>query len=272
MLTEQLNERMAAAARELGCAPRLLLGLDFDGTLAPIVSDPAEARIPDETGRVLDALSGGRGMTVAVISGRAMSDLLTRITQHVILGGNHGLEMLADGVLWRHARATEFEETLRTVSRQLAVATRCIPGARVEYKGLTASIHYRNVVDRLVPGLLGKIRSALAPYDDCFFLTHGNKVAEVRPAVAWNKGSAMLRILDSMRHQDGGEIAVCYVGDDETDESVFHTLTDAVTVRVCQDCRTAARFRVRDTDEVRVFLERVLRERSDQRRTGVGRS
>ena len=262
MLTEQLSERMEKAALELSGAPRLLLGLDFDGTLAPIVSDPAEARIPDNTGRILDGLTAGPGMTVAVISGRAMPDLLTRITQNVILGGNHGLEMLTDGMLWQHPRAAELEALLRTVSRQLAVATRCIPGARVEYKGLTASIHYRNVEDHLVPGLLEKVRVALAPYDDSFFLTHGNKVAEVRPAVAWNKGSAMLRILDSMRHGDGGEIAVCYIGDDATDESVFHTLTDAVTIRVGQDCRTAARFQARDTDEVRVFLERVLRGRT----------
>ncbi len=256
---ERLNERMEEVARELASAPRLLLGLDFDGTLAPIVSDPVVARIPDETGQIIDALAARQGTTVAVISGRAMADLLTRITQHVILGGNHGLEMLANGIFWRHPRAAELEDLLRTVSRQLAVETRGIPGARVEYKGLTASVHYRNVADHQVAGLLEKVRVAVAPYDDCFFLTNGCKVAELRPAVAWNKGSAMLRILESMRRQGDSPIAVCYIGDDATDESVFHTLTDAVTVRVCHECRTAARFQVRDTDEVQAFLDCILR-------------
>jgi trehalose 6-phosphate phosphatase len=259
MLMERLHSQMEEVARELACAPRLLLGLDFDGTLAPIVSDPVVARISDETGQILDALAARPGTTVAVISGRAMADLLTRITQNVILGGNHGLEMLANGILWRHPRAAELEDLLRTISRQLAVETRGIPGARVEYKGLTASIHYRNVEDHQVPGLLEKVRVALAPYDDCFFLTKGSKVVEVRPAVAWNKGSAMLRIIESMRRQNESEIAVCYIGDDATDESVFHTLTDAVTVRVCQDCRTAARFTVQDTDQVQDFLSRIVR-------------
>lgn len=258
MVTTELSGGIEDAARELSGAARLLLGLDYDGTLAPIVSNPAEARVPDETERLLDVLAVRPGTTVAVISGRAMGDLLTRISQNVILGGNHGLEMLADGTLWRHPKALELEAPLRLVCRQLGAVTRGVPGARIEFKGLTASIHYRNVADHLVPGLLERVRVALAPYDDCFFLTKGSKVIEVRPAVAWNKGSAMLRVLGALRRQDDGEIAVCYIGDDATDESVFHTLTDAVTVRVCEGCRTAARFQVQDTDQVRIFLERIL--------------
>ena len=257
-MTAELNQGLEEVARELAGAPRLLLGLDFDGTLAPIVSDPAEARMSDETEEVLDALAVRPGTTVAVISGRAMGDLLTRISQNVILGGNHGLEMLTDGTLWRHPKAAELEELLRTICRQLGAVTRGISGARVEYKGLTASVHYRGVPDHLVPALVEKVRVAMAPYDDCFFLTKGSKVVEVRPAVAWTKGSAMLGILGTLRREAEGEIAVCYIGDDATDESVFHTLTDAVTIRVCQDCHTAARFQVKDTDEVRAFLEHIL--------------
>lgn len=258
MVTSPLCERMAELASELTAAPRLLLGLDFDGTLAPLVSDPAEARMPEETQRLLEALAARSGTTVAVISGRCLEDLASRVTPKVVLGGNHGLEMLEDGALWRHPRAVEFKTLLQKICHRLGADIRRIPGAQVEDKGLTASVHYRNANPEAVPRLLEKVRAALTPWADRFYIRHGNKVIEILPTVAWNKGSALLRLFESMRQQSDCPVAVCYIGDDATDETVFHTLTDAVTIRVCEDCSTAARFRAHDIREVKDFLDRIL--------------
>ncbi len=256
-MTRPLCERMPEVAGELGAAARLLLGLDFDGTLAPLVSDPAEARMPEETQHVLEALAARPATTVAVISGRSLEDLAARVTPKVVLGGNHGLEMLENGHLWRHPQAAGSEALLHTICYQLAIGIRGIAGARVEDKRLTASVHYRNVDSREVAALREITRTILAPRD-CFFIRNGNKVIEILPAVAWNKGSAMLRVLKSIRSEGESDVAVCYIGDDATDESVFHTLTDAVTIRVCEECSTAARFRARDIVQVREFLDRIL--------------
>lgn len=244
---------MAEIVSELAGAPRLLLGLDFDGTLAPIVSDPASARMPEETRQIIEALAARPGTTVAVISGRSLEDLRSRVGPKVILGGNHGLETLEHGILWRHPQAVRSETLLRKLCDQLRVRVRGIRGALLENKGLTASVHYRNVDDGDVPRLTESVGITLAPYD-CFSIRNGAKVIEIVPAVAWNKGSAMLHLLESMRKESGPDIAVCYIGDDTTDESVFEALKDAITIRLCANCPTAARFRARNIEQVKELL------------------
>ena len=66
-----------------------------DGTLAPIVSDPAAARMPAATAEILASLTARPGVTLAIVSGRSLSDLRTRVNTRAILSGNHGLEILA---------------------------------------------------------------------------------------------------------------------------------------------------------------------------------
>jgi len=248
---------MAEVADELLVPPRLLLGLDFDGTLAPIVSEPGEAIMSDGTKNLLEALAARPGTTVAVISGRSVDDLRTRVTQKAILAGNHGLEMLEDGVHWRHPQAARYEVALQAVCDGLAAEFRSIPGAFIEQKGLTASVHYRNTSGTDALRMSKRVRAALAPYDDSFLIRDGSKVIEILPAVAWNKGSAMLHILARMRRESEMKIGVCYIGDDRTDEDAFAALPNAVTIRVCQNCATAARFRVDDRTQAVDFLARI---------------
>lgn len=94
--------------------------------------------------------------------------------------------------------------------------------------------------------------------DDRFFVRPGKKVFEILPRVRWDKGSAILRIadriVDRLRETEAGKIAVCYIGDDSTDECAFRELPGAVTIRVGKNCPTGARFRVRDTAHVFRFL------------------
>jgi trehalose 6-phosphate phosphatase len=257
MVTEMLSNQMAEVAGELAAMPRLLLGLDFDGTLAPIVSEPDHASMPDGTKNLLEALVARPGATVAVISGRSVDDLRTRVTQKAILAGNHGLEMLENGVHWRHPQAARYEAALGAICHELAAEFRGIPGALVEQKGLTASVHYRNATGADALRMSKRVRSALAPYDDSFLVRDGSKVIEILPAVAWNKGSAMLHILARMRRGSDTKIGVCYIGDDRTDEDAFVALTNAVTIRICQDCATAARFRVENRTQAVDFLARI---------------
>jgi len=245
-------------ALELAVSPRLLLGLDFDGTLAPIVADPVDASLPGETHDLLDALVARPDTTVAIISGRALEDLRSRVSPKLILSGNHGLEMLENGVYWRHPLAARCEEALQAVCKKLADEIRDIPGACLENKKLTASVHYRNVAARDQQQVKERVTRALARGEDCLLPRHGDKVIEIHPAIAWNKGSAMLRILARMQEAADSDISVCYIGDDTTDEDAFRSLTGAVTIRVCRDCSTDARFRVNDPIQVSEFLNRIL--------------
>src|SRR5688572_9669020 len=88
--------------------PRLLIACDFDGTLAPIVDQPEEATLPSQVRRLLGKLQALPGVTVAVISGRAVCDLRTRVgIDGVLYAGNHGLEIDAPGILWSSAEARD---------------------------------------------------------------------------------------------------------------------------------------------------------------------
>lgn len=260
VVTEPLLDRLPELAREISGASHFLLGLDFDGTLAPIVTDPANACMPESTRAAFGRLTSLPAVTVAVISGRAADDLRSRVGPNVILAGNHGLEIIESGIHWRHPTAVTLQPVLHAICEELLSRAAGIPGALVEDKGLTASFHYRNVANAETPLISDTANTVIAPYGDRFFLRNGRKVFEILPRVRWDKGSAMLRILERVRRtlrsgeQPSHEIAVCYVGDDSTDERVFRRLPGAITVRVGKNCPTGAGFRLRDTAQVAVFL------------------
>lgn len=259
-MTESLLDRLPELAREIGGASHFLLGLDFDGTLAPIVADPANAYMPDATRAVFDHLASLAGVTVAVISGRAAEDLRNRVGLNVFLSGNHGLEIIESNTCWRHPKAVSYQAVLHQICEELVSRAAGISGALVEDKGLTASFHYRNVASVDVPLIADIANAVIAPYRDSFSLRNGKKVFEILPRTGWDKGSAVLRIIEGLRETlpSGeprcGEIAVCYIGDDITDERVFRRLPCAITVRVGKNCPTGARFRIRDTEQVSRFL------------------
>ena len=254
-MPETLLDRLPEVAREIGAASHLLLCLDFDGTLAPIVPDPADARMPAETRAALGQLVSLPGVTAAIVSGRAAGDLQLRMELNVILAGNHGLEIIESNTCWRHPMAAGLQPVLHEMCGELVARVGEIPGALVEDKGLTASLHYRNVASADVPLVSEVLTTVVAPHDDCFFVRNGKKVFEILPRVRWDKGSAVLRILECLRKTCPGEIAVCYIGDDTTDECAFRQLPGAITVRVGKHCPTAARFGVRDPVQVAKFLE-----------------
>jgi trehalose 6-phosphate phosphatase len=253
-MTEPLFDRLPEVASEIGAASHLLLCLDFDGTLAPIVPDPADPRMPEDTRVAFDQLTSLPGVTVAVVSGRAAGDLQTRVGLNVILAGNHGLEIIDSNSCWRHPTAVELQPVLHGICGELVARVGEIPGALVEDKGLTASLHYRNVRSADVPLISEILNTVVTPHDDHFFVRNGKKVFEILPRARWDKGSAVLRILERLRKTHNGEIAVCCIGDDTTDECAFHQLPGAITVRVGKNCPTAARFRVRDPAHVARFL------------------
>jgi trehalose 6-phosphate phosphatase len=173
---------------------------------------------------------------------------------NAILAGNHGLEILEGNTSWRHPTAAALQPVLHEICGELVARVGEIPGALVEDKGLTASLHYRNVASADVPLMSEILNSLVAPHDGLFFVRKGQNVFEIVPGTRWDKGSAVLRILESLRKTRSGELAVCYIGDDTTDECAFRRLPGAITVRVGKNCPTAARFRARDPAHVARFL------------------
>jgi trehalose 6-phosphate phosphatase len=200
----------------------LVLLLDFDGTLAPIVAHADEAAMPPETRVALDRLRAMPGVTAAVVSGRALADVRARAALDGIpYAGNHGMEIEGPGVHRIHPEAQAARPSLEVVAARLAPALVSIPGAFLEDKGLTLSLHYRMAAEGAGAAVRALAEAAVAGREE-LALTEGKMVLEVRPRVDWHKGKAVLFLLDHLRPPAGAP--VLYLGDDRTDEDAFRAL------------------------------------------------
>jgi trehalose 6-phosphate phosphatase len=221
----------AALAAVVARSP--LLAFDFDGTLAPIVARPRDARVPLALARRLARLS--RRWPVAVVSGRAVEDLVGRLGfEPGFVVGNHGLQDPAD------ANCAAWAETLEPARRALrgrADALRAV-GVQVEDKRLSIALHYRLAADR--SRAVAAIDDALPTNDDTLVVTRGKCVLNLTPAGAPDKGDAVATLV---RRTGAG--AALFVGDDVNDESVFAKAPqDWMTVRIGRVAgeRSTARF------------------------------
>jgi trehalose 6-phosphate phosphatase len=185
-----------------------------------------------------------------VVSGRDLADLVPRVgVDGIAYAGNHGLEIAGPGYQFRDPGAVERMGELAGVVGELAAELAAVAGAWVQDKGLSASVHYRQVSPELVPAVREAVERVVGPYLGRFVLRAGKMVVEVRPAVDWHKGRAVRWLADRL----GGGVAI-FLGDDQTDEDAFAALPDGVTVLVGPDRPTAARYRVESPDEVARFL------------------
>lgn len=225
---------------------RVLVFTDFDGTLVPIHSDPFACRADAETQAVLAVLRDHPRSRAAVVSGRDLSDLVPRIG---VLGiphaGNHGLEIAGPGIEFREPTADRLSQDLTRIAEELATAIADVPGAWVQNKILTASVHYRQTSDELVPRVYAAVDQILEPHRDRFVVKPGKKLREIRPKVDWNKGHAIDWLIP---HLAAGEPHpfVVFLGDDATDEDGFRVVAKhgGIGIRVGPVQPTAATHRV----------------------------
>jgi trehalose 6-phosphate phosphatase len=243
--------RHPALADRLAATGSLLLGLDFDGTLAPIVPSADEATIRPRSRRWLRALAGHPSVAVAVISGRAVDDLVGRVgLDRAVYAGNHGLEFRYGERSVVHPGAAAHRETVRTVAERLADRAGEIPGCHVEDKALTLTVHYRKTPPHRRDDVRAMVETVVATVDSDLRVTAGKEIREIRPPVEWDKGSAISALASA-----APDATTAYVGDDLTDEDVFEAFgPDDVGVRVGPSADTAATHELPDTSHVAALL------------------
>lgn len=196
-------------------------------------------------------------MLVAVISGRALGDLRARVRlPGVVYGGCHGLEIQGPGLRFRHPRARS--AAAAAVNRRLVAGARTIPGARVEFKRLVVTLHYRAVA----PSRHAAVRAFAASVARAvpgFVVISGRRIFDFVPNVRWDKGRAVRWIVRRARRAlPPGPPVVLYVGDDTTDEAAFAAVgRGGITVHV-GDGPTRAAHTVRGVREVHALLRRLL--------------
>ncbi|MHC3438025.1 trehalose-phosphatase [Natrialbaceae archaeon A-gly3] len=220
-LPPPIDERLPRLRHGLRNASHLLVCLDFDGTLAPIVEEPEAATITPTNAAALEALASDERVTTAVVSGRALADVRERVDPPDAYAGNHGLEIERDGSVTVHPDARQRTTLIDEVCAVLETALESIPGTRIENKRLTGTVHVRSVPEPARPFVRRAVEGAteLIGEGDLEVST-GRCVLEVSPAIDWGKGEAVAVLED--RHP--GEPFVVYAGDDVTDESAFRTV------------------------------------------------
>ncbi len=226
----------------------LLFCTDFDGTLSPIETDPDAPTLPTENERALRLLGERERVRVGVVSGRALSDLRDRIgIDGIAYAGNHGLELETGDGRVAHPIAERREGEID----RLCDVVESVMGDRVlvERKGLTATVHYREASEETARSVRRLLRHETDEREG-IRTASGKQSVELRPAVEWEKGQAVSLLQD--RTPDPWTTA--YLGDDTTDESVFRTLDEGVSVHV-GDGETAAEHRLPDTEAVTALLE-----------------
>jgi trehalose-phosphatase len=234
--------------------------LNFDGTLAPIAETPDQAVAPSETIGVLKKIQEYPNVFVAVLSGRSLEDLRKTLkVDGLRYVGNHGLEISGVKRTEIVPNAAHVVRSIKKITDDLNKVLITVPGAWVENKGLTASVHYRAVPLTHVGELNRLVGEISMRYIDrkIVRLTRGKKVIEIRPNIDWNKGHAVKWLLKNIAKKRATSV---YVGDDVTDEDVFKVLETGITVKVSDDARTKthAHYFVNNPTEVRFFLQWLL--------------
>ncbi|WP_280477435.1 trehalose-phosphatase [Nocardia asiatica] len=230
--------------------------LDFDGTVADIVADPATAEPIDGVAEVLTELAGR--CPVAVISGRDLADLRERVgVDGIWYAGSHGFELMdPNGHRHVHDAAPGAERALAEAAGELRRAVHDITGALVEQKRFAVSVHHRNVAAENVVRVVAAVHEI--GHAAGLRVTHGRRVTELRPDVDWDKGTTLRWILQHLT----APVLPMYLGDDLTDEDAFDAVeADGIAVVVRSeetgDRHTAARFSVAGPWQVRAFLRRL---------------
>uniref|UniRef100_A0A3Q7FG61 Trehalose 6-phosphate phosphatase n=1 Tax=Solanum lycopersicum TaxID=4081 RepID=A0A3Q7FG61_SOLLC len=277
--------------------------LDYDGTLSPIVNDPERAFMSDMMRSAVRDVA--KLYPTAIISGRSRQKVYGFVKlDDVFYAGSHGMDIMGPAIqascydgkyqskaldqkpkihsipysystylcvrdyilqgneLTVFQPAQDFLPSIEKMLNELEETTSEINGALVEDNRFCISVHYRHVLQEDLGLLEKKVQTLVAKYPG-FHLTRGKKVIEIRPSIKWNKGDALVYLLETLGFTNSSDVLPIYIGDDKTDEDAFKVLNSreqGCPIIVSSNPRdTMASYSLRDPSEVLSFLIRLAR-------------
>ncbi|KAJ8752895.1 hypothetical protein K2173_008630 [Erythroxylum novogranatense] len=259
---------------------RIALFLDYDGTLSPIVDDPDCAFMSNNMR--LSVKKVARYFPTAIISGRSRDKVYEFVgLTELYYAGSHGMDIIGPvtkSACVAHSNsirstdkqgkevtlfqpASEFLPMIEEVYDSLVESTKDIEGAKVENNKFCVSVHYRNVDEKSWMTVAQRVHDVIKEFPR-LRLTHGRKVLEVRPMIDWDKGKAVLFVLESLGLSNSDDVLPIYVGDDRTDEDAFKVLRERKSgygiIVSSAPKESNAYYSLRDPSEVMEFLNSLV--------------
>ncbi|KAG8493952.1 hypothetical protein CXB51_011256 [Gossypium anomalum] len=285
-------EQIVAASK----GKQIVMFLDYDGTLSPIVEDPDQAFMPKEVNSFLFPIhvyhqpiklllipffvsnqmratvrDVARYFPTAIVTGRCRDKVYSFVKlAGLYYAGSHGMDIKGpsksckykkgnQGVLFQ--AASEFLPMIDEVYKDLVEKTKSIPGTKVENNKFCVSVHFRCVDEKSWAALAEQVRSVLNHYPK-LKLTQGRKVLEIRPTIKWDKGRALEFLLESLGYANSTNVLPVYIGDDRSDEDAFKVLRErgqGLGILVSKlPKETNASYSLQEPSEVKEFLKRLV--------------
>ncbi|MBA2375386.1 MAG: trehalose-phosphatase [Rubrobacter sp.] len=245
---------------------RLAVFLDYDGTLTPIVDRPEDALISEGMREAVRALA--KRCVVCVVSGRdrkVVQELMG--IGDLVVAGSHGFDIWSPGEgKIQHNAGADSGGVLDEAKARLKDEVGSIEGVLIEPKSVSVAVHYRLVPEGERPRVGEVVDALLAEYPDGLKVTPGKMVYEIQPKIDWDKGKAVLYLLEAL-DLDAETTAPIYMGDDITDEDAFEALDGwGVGVFVghaddpeVADRSTSADYALETFEDVESFLDSLAR-------------
>lgn len=256
-----LTAELEDAIESLAETQILLVALDFDGTMAPLVDNPGDARPLPASAELLGELAALENTVTALISGRDLASLraVANPPEQTLLVGSHGTERWAPEYFGIDAAHIDLNvEQAKALAHATAVLERIVeghPGTTLEYKPASVVLHVRQAASEVGAKA---IRVAHERLDDVpgLWSLDGKAVLEAT-VLSGTKGEG----LDWLREVADAS-TVLFAGDDVTDEDAFAVLRPGdVGVKIGSG-HTRAQFRLNGPGELSTLLKAVLDMRS----------
>jgi trehalose 6-phosphate phosphatase len=235
-------------SRRIQKASSIWIFLDFDGTLVGYYDRPEDVKLGEQSRRILMRLSRHPRVRLAIVSGRRNAVLreyfpMPRVKLLGLFGWENGRPPLSPRI----------KAAIRKLPAALEPLQKLFPGILIEDKGISYAVHFRGMSSESQRRVRARVRRLVASLGSDFGVIQSNHASEIVPRQVRGKGVAMREFMRTLPDS----FLPIYVGDDLTDEPAFVALKHGITVRVGDFSRTHARYRLKNPDEVRAFLERM---------------
>jgi len=246
-LPSRLDAHWRTVVEHLRTSRRIVLFLDFDGTLARIQPKPHMARLPLSTKQSLRRLARHPRVRIVVISGRRRADIQRRVglsrIQYLGLYGNEGAGPLHVDA----ATVTALERIREVIETQIED----IRGVWVEDKGISLAVHLKNAPESVANSVRRQVRSLVDDDGSLLGMLENLRDIEIVPRDIGDKGTVVRRLL---AQPDWRDAFAMYFGDDLSDESGFAAVERGVAVLVAAPRLTRAQYVVDGTTQVAACL------------------